>query len=119
VETRVIENRRSRRKRAQQGIEVTDALTGQPVGYVGNLSVDGMLLIATRDVPDNALYQFYFDLPDVGGVPRRFEVGVHEQWGEPASIPGQYWAGFRIIDIAPDDRKSLTAWVDALDVRDV
>jgi hypothetical protein len=114
----VIENRRSRRKRAQQGIEVTDALTGLPAGYVGNLSVDGMLLIASREVPDNALFQFQFELPVGGGVPRHFEVGVHEQWSEAANIPGQYWAGFRIIDIAPEDRTALIAWVDKHDEQD-
>jgi hypothetical protein len=113
--TNVIENRRSRRKRTQQGIEVTDALTGRPAGQVGNLSVDGMLLIANHEMPDNALFQFEFELPVDGGVPRRFEIGVHEQWSEPASVPGQYWAGFRIIDIAPEDRTALIAWVDKHD----
>ena len=40
------------------------------------------------------------------------EVGMHEQWAEPASVPGQYWAGFRLIDIAPHDAELLQAWVD-------
>jgi hypothetical protein len=43
---------------------------------------------------------------------------VHEQWSEPASVPGQYWAGFRIIDIAPEDRTALIAWVDKHDEQD-
>ena len=72
----MIENRRSRRKRTQQGIEVTDALTGRPAGQVGNLSVDGMLLIANHEMPDNALFQFEFELPVDGGIPRRFEMGA-------------------------------------------
>jgi PilZ domain len=110
-----MENRRSRRKPVQQGIEVTDALSGQVVGQVGNLSVDGMLLIANRELPENALFQFRFDLPTAVGAPHRFEIGVHEQWGEPASVPGQFWFGFRIIDIAPEDRTVLAAWVDTRD----
>ena len=108
----VIENRRSRRKRAQDGIEVTNALTGKAIGFVGNLSVDGMLLMAQERLADNALFQFSFDLPGAGGAPaHRLEIGVHEQWSEPANTPGQFWAGFRIIDIAPADRTALTAWV--------
>ena len=39
------------------------------------------------------------------------EVGVHEQWCESANVPGQYWSGFRIIDIAPDDYNVLYDWV--------
>ena len=115
----MIENRRSPRKSVQQGIEVKDALTGQPIGYLGNLSADGLLLITNRQMQDNALFQLGFELPNAQGVPHRFEIGVHEQWSEPANIPGQYWAGFRIIDISPEDRTALAAWVDALDVHEI
>jgi hypothetical protein len=114
-----MENRRSRRKPVREAIEVTNALTGEMVGHVGNLSVDGMLLIANRELVENALFQFAFDLPEGGESSRHFEIGVHEQWGEPASTPGQHWFGFRIIDIAPADRKSLSAWVDARDADEV
>ena len=109
------ENRRSRRKRAPHAIQVTNSLTGEVIGHVGNLSIDGMLLIASRKLPENALFQFNFDLPGPGGAARHYEIGVHEQWGEPASIPGQFWSGFRIIDIAPDDRKALESWIEKRD----
>ena len=107
----MIENRRSRRKQVPQAIEVTNTLTGEVVGQVGNLSNDGMLLIANQPIPDDALFQFNFVLP--GSEPgRRIDVGVHEQWGEPAKTPGQYWAGFRIIDIGRQDRAQLSAWIE-------
>lgn len=111
----MVENRRSRRKRVPQAIQVTNSLTGETVGQIGNLSVDGMLLIASRKLPENALFQFNFELPGADGALRRFEIGVHEQWAEPASVPGQFWSGFRIIDIAPEDRTALAAWVDKRD----
>ena len=110
----MIENRRSRRKPPPQGITVVDSLTGREVGQVGNLSIDGMLLIADRAITDDALFQFNFELP--GSEPRRrIEIGVHEQWGEPANTPGHYFAGFRIIDIAADDRKALGQWIEGRD----
>lgn len=110
------EHRRSQRKRAHHAIQVTDAITGQQIGHVGNLSIDGMLLIANRELRENALFQFSFELPSTTGTTaRRVEIGVHEQWGEPSRIPGQYWAGFRIIDIAPEDREVLAAWVNRAD----
>lgn len=116
----MIENRRSRRKSARQGIEVTNTLTDEAMGQLGNLSVDGMLLIANRAIPDDALFQFGFDLPGRDGAAgRRIEVGVHDQWSEPAKVPGQYWAGFRIIDLAPEARAAVTAWVDTHDETDL
>jgi len=112
----MIENRRSRRKSTRQTIAVTNAFTGEVVGDVGNLSIDGMLLIANRALPDHALYQLSFELPGRNGAPaRHLEVGVHEQWTEPAAAPDQFWAGFRIIDIGPDDRVALAAWIDTQD----
>jgi hypothetical protein len=110
----MIENRRSRRKRAD-GIEVANALTGEAIGQLGNLSIDGMLLIANRNITGDALFQFKFELPGPGGTAHPVEIGVHEQWSEPARTPGQFWVGFRIIDIAPDERAIVSAWIDRHD----
>jgi len=72
------EHRRSQRKRAHHAIQVTDAISGQQVGHVGNLSIDGMLLITSRKLPEDALFQFHFDLPSgVSGKAHQLELGVH------------------------------------------
>ena len=42
------EHRRNTRKRAHHAIAVNDAIGGHQIGYVGNLSVDGMLLISSQ-----------------------------------------------------------------------
>ena len=41
----------------------------------------------------------------------QLELGVHEQWCEAANVPGQYWSGFHIIDIGPEDYNVLYDWV--------
>jgi PilZ domain len=105
------EQRRSRRKNPESTVQVVNAMTGHSMGRVGNLSIDGMMLIATTPTREDALYQFVFHLPDGRGQPVPIEVGVHEQWSEPAAAPGQYWSGFRIIDIAPHDFEVLKSWV--------
>jgi hypothetical protein len=108
------EHRRARRKGAIGAIQVINSITAEPIGHIGNLSVDGMLLIANRPLPEGALFQLNFALPrHDGAAERRLEIGVHEQWNEPASIPGQFWVGFRIIDIDTQDRTALGAWVNA------
>lgn len=106
------EHRRSQRKRAHHAIQVVDSITGTQVGHVGNLSIDGMLLITSRKLPEDALFQFQFDLPSgPNAKAHQLEVGVHEQWCEAANVPGQYWSGFHIIDIAPEDYNVLYDWV--------
>ncbi len=105
------EQRRSKRKSAEGLIQVTNAMTGEVVGRVGNLSIDGMMIIAQTELAEDGLYQFSFHLPDGQGRAVTLEVGVHEQWQDPASTPGQYWSGFRIIDIAPRDLEALERWI--------
>jgi hypothetical protein len=108
----MVEHRQSVRKPPDRPIDVLDVITGRPIGRVGNLSVDGMLLISQRALPANALFQLSFSLPSSDGSGSRpLEIGVNEQWGERASAPGQFWTGFHIIDISREDQERLTAWV--------
>lgn len=106
------EHRRSQRKRAHQMIHVMNSITGKQVGHIGNLSIDGMLLISSRQLPEDALFQFTFQLPSgATAQTHQLEIGVHEQWCETAAVPGQFWSGFRIIDIGSDDYNVLYDWV--------
>ena len=45
------ESRRQPRRTVPGMVEVTDTMTEDVVGYVGNVSVGGMLLIANRALP--------------------------------------------------------------------
>jgi len=106
------EHRRSQRKRANRIINVMNAITGQQIGHIGNLSIDGMLVITNRKLPEDALFQFTFHLPSGATAQQhQLEIGVHEQWCEAANAPGQFWSGFRIIDIGTEDFNVLQDWV--------
>ncbi len=105
------DKRRLPRKRPDVPLQVTDMMTGEVVGRIGNLSLDGMMLIAQSRIDDDALYQFSFHLPDAHGRLHPVEVGVHEQWSDLGSARGQAWIGFRFIDISPDDDKVLRNWL--------
>ena len=110
------EQRRATRKAASDPIEVSDALTGENMGRIGNLSRDGMMLIGRRKLGDGALYQTRFQLPDPQGTPCVIEAGLHEMWSEPAAVPGQFWAGLRIISLSEGDAAALNAWLGEGDV---
>ncbi len=108
----MVEHRRSQRKRASQTITVTNSLNGEVIGTISNLSVDGLMLVGTRAFREDALYQVQFQLPGAEGAsPRGIEVGLHEQWQEPSRFGGQYFVGFRIIDVGPDDLHAMQAWI--------
>ena len=61
------EHRRSPRRKVAETVLVSDVMTEEVVGRIGNLSETGMLLIANLPLNDDALYQLRFPLRDEGG----------------------------------------------------
>ncbi|HRQ64289.1 MAG TPA: PilZ domain-containing protein [Xanthomonadaceae bacterium] len=110
------EHRRARRKRATDFIQVVDTMTDEVVGRVGDLSSNGMMMLAPRPLVDDALYQFRFNLPDARHRTRRIEVGAHELWATPVAGEDQFLCGYRFIDISPEDEALLAAWVDSPEI---
>lgn len=110
--TSATEARRAKRKRAAEAIDVVDTMTEQVVGRIGNLSESGMMMLATVQLMDDALFQFRFSLPDGNARGHGIEVGSHQLWSDAANVPGQFWAGFRFIDVSPEDLAALRAWID-------
>lgn len=104
--------RRSVRKRTREAILVTNAMTGITLGRIGNLSVDGMMLITPAPIGEGCLYQVQLLLRDEQGQQRRLELGIQCLWSEAARTERTYWAGCRIIDIAPSEQQILDAWVE-------
>ena len=107
-----IDQRRAQRKRANFTAIVTDVISGQPIGHLGNLSANGMLLISAHPPRSEAIYQVSLSLPGLGSVPQTIEVGIQEQWHEAAASPGQIWAGYRIVAIDDTDAALLDAWLE-------
>ena len=109
------EFRRAKRRKVEDRIEVTDAMTDRVIGHLSDLSETGMLLIANQPLVSDALYQLRFRLVDGNQHARAIEVGVHELWSDAAAAPGQVWTGFRFIDLGPADLMFIRSWVAAPD----
>ena len=110
------EQRWARRKRTPEPVEVVDVLSGSTLGRIGNLSRDGMMLIGRCKLGDGALYQTRFRLADTLGAPHFVDAGLQEMWSEPAAVPGQFWAGLRIVSLSDADAEVLNGWLGEGDV---
>jgi hypothetical protein len=106
------EYRRAKRRRAADTITLFDTMTERTIGKIGNLSETGMLAFTSLQLTDDALYQLSFRLVASGGRQRDIEVGAHQLWSEPANVDGQFWTGFRFIEMAKDDTAFLREWIE-------
>jgi hypothetical protein len=114
VPDNISNQRRAERKRAAFTAVVTDVISGEPIGHLGNISISGMLLISSRAPRSEALYQVSLLLPESGRMltqSQPIEAGIQEQWHEPAASPGQVWAGYRIVAISDIDANHLDNWL--------
>ncbi len=106
-----VEHRRAPRKRASSPMPVTDVMSEQVIGQLGNLSTSGMMLIGFRAPATDAVYQVSLTLPDGYGQRHTIQLGIQEQWHEPAAAPGQYWSGYRIVAAGEEDTRIMEAWL--------
>ena len=106
------ERRSAPRKPTSVPIEVTDSISGENIGRIGNLSRTGLMLICHRPLNDNALYQLRFRLPNPRGINDEIETGVHTMWTDQAATNGYQWSGLRIISISGAAAASLDHWLE-------
>lgn len=103
--------RRSVRKRVSESLQVIDFMTGAPLGRIGNLSTDGLMLISPRALAERHVYQVQFPLPGALPSAARLDVGIQSLWSEAASGEHSHWTGCQIISISPACQDMLDDWV--------
>ena len=102
-------HRRSARRQVADALQVVDSISGQPLGRIGDLSADGMLLVGQRTLAEQHVWQVRFPLPGHGE--HRIEVGIQCLWSVPATGEHHQFSGFHFISISPQDQELLDAWV--------
>jgi PilZ domain len=105
------EYRRSPRRKITEVVLVSDVMSDEVVGRIGNISEGGFLLIANVSLTEDALYQFRFRLPGLEDLD--FDIGMHLLWLDRGTALGQAWAGFRFIAISEEQRERLTHWIES------
>jgi len=87
--------------------EIKNALDGALIGQVVNLSLGGMLILGTKIMPAETLYQIELRATTPDGDIQSFNAGVMILWSSEAESPDTVWAGVQIIDISDDDKSRL------------
>ena len=109
----ISESRKAPRRKTPQSLVVTDELTGQPVGYVKDLSESGMQLEVTAPLTEDAIYQLQFQLDGSALVPALVDAGAHVVWLDADAAQGNRLSGLRFLAISERDLERLRRWAES------
>lgn len=102
-------------------VRVIDKATGQSVGTVANLSLEGLMVVNSVPLNLDCIYQLQLCVDDsvlggTAGEVRELHLGVDCLWNSPtASVAAAaYWSGCQIIDMADEDLAVIQRLIDTL-----
>ena len=95
------------------GLVAVNGVDDRELGIIGNLSVGGLMLIASQELYTDGILQIKIDLPAELGA-GAVSMGVKVLWCTPANSPQEFWAGLETIDISHADKDALQRLIDHL-----
>ncbi len=103
--------RASIRKRPNESIAICDINTGQPLGHLVNISMDGMMLIGQISTAPGTLFQLRMPLATPVNGAEKIEFGVETLWCQRVKETCSYWTGFQIIDISDSASRTIESLI--------
>ena len=91
-------------------VEVQDAHSGEVMGQLVNLSVDGFMLMGPVCIAPGTVRQLRIPLLR-GEEASVLVVGAESLWCHDANDSGAHWSGFQIIDISSEHQALLDSMV--------
>ena len=103
-----ISRRKYPRHTLRNSVLVVDRLSGESVGVVANLSLEGLMLVNSKPLRSDCIYQLKMTIAaDViaDGAGSEINIGVDCLWSSPAESTNSssYWSGCQIIDASDTD----------------
>lgn len=91
-------------------LQVFNRITGHPIGYLGNVSENGLMLISQLPIMVGPDFELQIRVPLKGGGLQFINLTASCLWCHEDQTPGDYDSGFMLLQ-AP---KEYDAFVDAL-----
>ena len=95
-------NRRIERHQLPYFLKVFNSITDKPIGYLGNASADGLMLISQIPIMTDADFSLRLKVPDSEGALQVIDLQARCQWSHEDATPMHYDAGFVVLNAAPE-----------------
>ncbi|HDZ57314.1 MAG TPA: PilZ domain-containing protein [Pseudomonas xinjiangensis] len=91
------EQRRIARHQLAEYLSVYNAYTGRPMGQIGNISDNGMMLISLLPVMVGEVFDMQLRLPSATASEEVLNFKALSHWSRPDISPGHFDTGFSIV----------------------
>lgn len=91
------DQRRIERHQLGEYLCVYNAYSGRPMGQIGNISPDGMMLISLLPIMVDEVFEMKLKLPSSTGIEEVVSFKAQSHWCRPDLSPGHYDTGFSIV----------------------
>lgn len=101
------QHRKLERRELGTAILIRNSMSGDSIGELVNLTVEGLMIISDQEMSTNSIFQFSLEVPDGANNTTSVELGVDCLWSRPAENFNRHWSGYQIIDASPDALKTI------------
>ncbi len=112
------ERRRRQRRHLIFYLRVYDRENGGVLGFLGDISLDGAMLVSEEPIPVGRAYQLEIVWQDENGRKRRIAFRAVSRWCNNDVNPNFYDTGFQFSDTAPEALTSIRDVIEELGFAD-
>jgi hypothetical protein len=105
------EKRKVRRRSLLYDFEVVDSATGRSVGKIVNISLEGLMLIATESQISDAVLDLQIKLPEKISGKNDINCKAKCMWCKKSEHTDFYEAGFHLFELPDDDIKAIVSLI--------
>jgi len=114
----ITERRKLERKYLVIYSRVFDRENGDILGYLGDLTPDGAMIIGEHRIEPETEMNLRFDLPEMLELKQdHLDIQARSVWCQPDLDPSFVNVGFRFLDPGPDDLKIVDMLIDLYEFR--
>lgn len=112
------ERRKLKRRHIMFYSRVFDRRTGEFIGYLGNMTPEGLMIISDEPITADQPFSLRIDLPEDIYPKLVLAFDAHSVWCEPDIDPHFYNTGFRLSNISQEDIDLINQIVEDYGFRD-
>jgi hypothetical protein len=86
---------------------VLDEASGEVLGQVGNLTIEGVMICSDRPLEIDRLYSLQIELPDEVDGRSRLNLLARSLWCQRAGIPAHYATGLELLNLEEADKRVI------------